>query len=75
VRQKDSVYYFVSYRGDELLDKVEFISRYYRAGERITPEAPAEGDEIGAFIARIEKSDVAFQRQLSKAKVRAITNV
>jgi len=29
VRQKDSVYYFVSYPGDDLLDKVQFISRYY----------------------------------------------
>jgi DGQHR domain-containing protein len=74
VRQKDSVYYFVSYPGDDLLDKVQFISRYYGEGEQIAPETPTEGDEIAGFIARIERSDKAFQRQLSKAKVRAITN-
>jgi hypothetical protein len=74
VRQKDSVYYFVSYPGDDLLDKVQFISRYYGEGEQIAPETPPEGDEIAGFIARIERSDKAFQRQLSRAKVRAITN-
>ena len=74
VRQKDSVYYFVSYPGDDLLDKVQFISRYYGEGEQIAPETPTEGDEIAGFIARIERSDKAFQRQLSRAKVRAITN-
>ena len=66
VRQKDSVYYFVSYPGDDLLDKVQFISRYYGEGEQIAPETPPEGDEIAGFIARIEHSDKAFQRQLSK---------
>jgi DGQHR domain-containing protein len=74
VRQKDSVHYFVAYPAAELLDKVQFISRYYGDGEQIAPEAPDEGDEIGSFIARIEKSEKAFQRQLSKAKVRAIKN-
>jgi hypothetical protein len=29
VRQKDSVFYFVSYPTDHLLDKVQFISRFY----------------------------------------------
>jgi DGQHR domain-containing protein len=74
VRQKDSVYYFVAYPADDLLDKVRFISRYYGEGEQIAPDAPKEPDEIAAFIERIEHSEAAFQRQLSKKKVRAIKN-
>ncbi len=74
VRQKDSVYYFVAYPADDLLDKVRFISRYHGDGEQIAPEPAPEGDEIAGFIARVERSDAAFQRQLSKAKVRAIKN-
>jgi DGQHR domain-containing protein len=74
VRQKDSVYYFVAYPADELLGKIRFISRFYGEGEQIAPDAPPENDEIGSFIAKVEKSDAAFQRQLSKAKVRAIKN-
>ena len=74
VRQKDSVYYFVAYPSEDLLEKVQFISRFYGEGEQIAPEAPPEGDEVASFIARIERKEAAFQRQLSKAKVRAITN-
>lgn len=74
VRQKDSVFYFVSYPAEDLLEKVRFISRYYGEGEQIAPEEPPPGDEIAAFIARIERSERAFQRQLSRAKVRAIKN-
>ena len=74
VRQKDSVYYFVAYPSEDLLEKVQFISRFYGEGEQIAPEAPPEGDEVASFIARVERREAAFQRQLSKAKVRAITN-
>ena len=74
VRQKDSVYYFVAYPADDLLDKVRFISRFYGEGEQIAPEAPPEGDEIATFISKVERSDAAFQRQLSRAKVKAIKN-
>ncbi|MGQ0646773.1 MAG: DGQHR domain-containing protein [Gemmatimonadaceae bacterium] len=75
VRQKDSVYYFVAYPAEDLLAKVRFISRFYGDGEQIAPDTPpAEGDEIASFISRVERSDAAFQRQLSKAKVRAIRN-
>lgn len=74
VRQKDSVFYFVSYPAEDLLEKVRFISRYYGEAEQIAPEEPPPGDEIAAFIARIERSERAFQRQLSRAKVRAIKN-
>jgi DGQHR domain-containing protein len=74
VRQKDSIYYFVAYPADDLLEKVRFISRFYGEGEQIAPEGAPAGDEIAAFIARIEHSEKAFQRVLSRAKVRAIKN-
>jgi DGQHR domain-containing protein len=75
VRQKDSVYYFVAYPAEELLHKVRFISRFYGEGEQITPHGPpSDGDEIAAFISKVERSDAAFQRQLSKAKVKSIKN-
>jgi hypothetical protein len=74
VRQKDSVYYFVAYPADELLKKIRFISRFYGEGEQIAPDAMPEEDEIGAFISKVERSDAAFQRQMSKAKVKAIKN-
>jgi DGQHR domain-containing protein len=74
VRQKDSVYYFVAYPADELLKKIRFISRYYGEGEQIAPEAAKDHDEIASFIERVERSDAAFQRQMSKGKVKAIKN-
>lgn len=74
VRQKDGVFYFVAYPTEDLLTKVRFISRYYSEGERITAEEVGADDEVGQFIAKIEATDQAFQRQLSKAKVAAIKN-
>jgi DGQHR domain-containing protein len=74
VRQKDSVFYFVAYPAQNLLDRVRFISRYYGEGEQIAPEQAGEEDDIANFIERIERSEKAFQRPLSKAKVRAIKN-
>ncbi len=74
VRQKDGVFYFVSYPAEDLIRKVRFVSRFYGEGEQIAPAEIAEDDEIAQFIARIERSDKAFQRQLSRAKVKAITN-
>jgi DGQHR domain-containing protein len=74
VRQKDGVFYFVAYPAEDLLRKIQFMSRFYGEGEQIAPaHAPAE-DDIARFIAKIERSDKAFQRQLSRAKVKAITN-
>ena len=64
VRQKDSRFYFVAYPAEDLLRRVRFISRYYGEGETIEPQAPRKDDEVAAFIARIEQSDKAFQRQL-----------
>ena len=74
VRQKDSVFYFVAYPTEDLLDKVRFISRFYGEGGQIAAEEVDEEDEVAQFIAKIERTDSAFQRQLSRAKVAAIKN-
>jgi DGQHR domain-containing protein len=75
IRQKDAVFYFASYPSTQLLSQVRFISRFFDedggtiAAEEIQPE-----DDVAQFIARIERSDKAFQRELSRSKVRAIRN-
>lgn len=75
IRQKDAIFYFASYPSEDLLSKVRFISRYYdEEGGTIPPEQLEEQDDVAQFIARIERSDKAFQRQLSRSKVRAIRN-
>jgi len=74
IRQKDAVFYFASYPSEDLLTKVRFISRFYDEGETIKPEEVEADDDVGQFIARIERSDRAFQRGLSRSKVRAIRN-
>jgi DGQHR domain-containing protein len=75
IRQKDAVFYFCSYPSTRLLDKVRFISRFYdEEGGEIEAEKVAEDDDVAQFIARVERSDKAFQRQLSRAKVRSIRN-
>ena len=54
---------------------VRFISRFYdEEGGQIQPEKVEEQDDVAQFIAKIERSDKAFQRELSRAKVRAIRN-
>ena len=74
IRQKDSVFYFVSYPAEDLLAKVRFISRYYADDEKIEAEEVSGDDEVAGFIQKIERSDAAFQRQVSRAKVAAIEN-
>lgn len=74
IRQKDGIFYFVSYPAEELLRKVRFISRFYGEGEQIAPDEVQAHDEIAQFIARIERTDQAFQRSLSKPKVKALKN-
>ena len=75
IRQKDAIFYFASYPSEKLLTKVRFISRYYlEEGDGIKPEEVPADDDVAQFIARIERSDKAFQRALSRAKVRAIRN-
>lgn len=75
VRQKDAVFYFASYPSEQLLQKVRFISRYYdeEAGGIKAEELPAD-DDVAQFISKIERSDKAFQREVSRAKVAAIRN-
>ena len=75
IRQKDAIFYFASYPAEQLLAKSRFISRYYNEeGDGIKPEEVPADDDVAQFIARIERSDKAFQRQLSRTKVRAIRN-
>jgi len=74
IRQKDAVFYFVAYPSEELLTKVRFISRFYDEGEEIKPEELPPEDDVAQFIARVERSEKAFQRGLSRSKVRAIKN-
>jgi DGQHR domain-containing protein len=75
VRQKDAVFYFASYASEQLLKKVRFISRFYdEEGGGIKAEEVAAEDDVGQFIARIERSDKAFQREMSRAKVASIRN-
>jgi DGQHR domain-containing protein len=75
IRQKDAIFYFVAYPSEDLLTKVRFISRYYdEEGESIRPEEVEAEDDVAQFIARIERSEKAFQRALSRSKVRAIRN-
>jgi len=74
IRQKDAVFYFVAYPSEELLGRVRFISRFYDEGEQIKPEEVAPQDDVAQFIARVERSEKAFQRTLSRSKVRLIRN-
>jgi DGQHR domain-containing protein len=74
IRQKDSIFYFASIPAKDILARVRFISRFYGEGDQIAPQVISQSDEIAQFIARVEHNDVAFQRQLSRAKVRALKN-
>jgi DGQHR domain-containing protein len=75
IRQKDAFFYFASYPSESLLEKVRFISRFYdEEGGEIKPAPAAAEDDVAQFIGKIERSDKAFQRELSCAKVGAIRN-
>jgi DGQHR domain-containing protein len=74
IRQKDALFYFASYPAAKLLSRVRFISRYHDEEEAIKAEEVPADDDVGQFIARIERSDSAFQREVSRAKVGAIRN-
>src|SRR5262245_53242730 len=73
IRQKDGTFYFISYKAEDLLDRVRFTSRYYFEGESIEAETGGD-DEVARFIHGIEKSEKAFQRLLNRRKVRQIVN-
>ena len=74
VRQKDGIFYFVSYRAPDLLARVRFVSRFYGESEEIAPTRIAQEDDVAKFISRIERTDKAFQRALSRAKVKQLKN-
>jgi DGQHR domain-containing protein len=75
ILQKDARFYFVAYPSEDLLKQVRFISRFYdEEGATIRPDEVEAEDDVAQFIARIERSEKAFQRTLSRAKVRAIRN-
>ncbi len=74
IRQKDSLFYFANIEAKGLLRRVRFISRFYGENSQIRPEATGSEDDIARFIAQVEHSDAAFQRELSRAKVRALRN-
>ena len=74
IRQKDGIFYFAAYRAKDLLAKVRFISRFYGEGEQIAAARISQDDDVAQFIAKIERTDGAFQRGLSRAKVRQLTN-
>lgn len=71
--QKEGTFYFIAYKAADLLDRVNFSSRYYFEGERIEADEPGE-DEVARFIAGIEKSEKSFQRVLNRRKIRQIVN-
>jgi DGQHR domain-containing protein len=73
IRQKDGIFYFVSFKARDILSRVKFTSRFYFEGETIVAEADAD-DPIAKFIGSVERSEKAFQRMLSRRKVRDIVN-
>ncbi|MGH7825800.1 MAG: DGQHR domain-containing protein [Candidatus Binatia bacterium] len=71
--QKEGIFYLISYKAAELLDRVSFTSRYYYEGEEIEADELGD-DEVARFIAGIEKSEKSFQRTLNRRKIRQIVN-
>src|SRR5437016_10134233 len=73
IRQKEGSFYFVSFKAPDILKRVKFTSRFYFEGETIEAEADL-ADPIAKFIGSVERSEKAFQRMLSRKKVREIVN-
>ena len=73
IRQKDGVFYFASFKAPDILSRVRFTSRFYFEGEKIEADEAAD-DPIAKFIGSVERSEKAFQRMLSRRKVRDIVN-
>lgn len=74
VSQKESVFYFAAYPAVELLKKVRFTTRFEAEEGKLNAVAPEASDEVGTFIAKVEGSDKAFQRNMAKGKVAQIRN-
>src|SRR5262245_4123217 len=73
IRQKDGIFYFVSFKARDILNRVRFTSRFYFEGETIEAHTDPD-DPIAKFIGSVERSEKAFQRMLSRRKVREIVN-
>src|SRR6266571_5308963 len=73
IRQKDGIFYFVSFKAPDILRAARFTSRFYFEGETIEASADVD-DPIAKFIGGVERSDKAFQRLLSRRKIRDIVN-
>jgi len=73
IRQKDGIFYFVSFKAPDILSRVRFTSRFYFEGETIEAEGDTD-DPTAKFIGSVERSEKAFQRLLSRRKVREIVN-
>src|SRR3989475_10559082 len=73
IRQKDGIFYFVSFKAPDILSRVRFTSRFYFEGQTIEAEGETD-DPIAKFIGSVERSEKAFQRMLSRRKVREIVN-
>src|SRR6266699_621874 len=73
IRQKDGIFYFVSFKAPDVLSRVRFTSRFYFEGETIEADADVD-DPIAKFIGSVERSEKAFQRLLGRRKVREIVN-
>src|SRR5438552_12681536 len=73
IRQKDGIFYFVSFKAPDVLSRVRFTSRFYFEGQTIEAESETD-DPIAKFIGSVERTEKAFQRMLSRRKVRDIVN-
>ena len=74
VKQKESIFYFVSYKPADLLEKVKFTSRYFFEGEELSEARLRQDDEVAQFISGIERSEKGFQRVLNRQKIKQIVN-
>ena len=45
IRQKDGIFYFVSFKAKDILNRVRFTSRFYFEGETIEADADADGKD------------------------------
>src|SRR3954464_6955783 len=73
IRQKEGSFFFVSFKAPDILKRVKFTSRFYFEGDTIEAEADMH-DPIAKFIGSVERSEKAFQRLLSRKKIREIVN-
>ena len=74
IRQRDGIFYTIAYPVEDLLKKIRFSARFDAEDGSVGGEKVKEGDEVASFIAKVERSDSAFQREMAKRKVGDIRN-